>query len=156
MNLDGKTLLHRMRLRGPWGICEQDLSGDAVDSSPSTVKVPVSWQELFGNRNGSAIFTRHFNRPTGLEQTDQVWLALQSPGMECQIQMSDTSLPSFELSVSAGETWTTTDLTTKLDTHNRLRIKLSTRSDSIKPEPSIGLWAAPELWIVGTTSSTTP
>ncbi len=63
---------HSIRLIGPWLVQPQDglqFADQCENSSASRrVKMPVSWQELFGKASGQATFTRSFNSPTGIDQ----------------------------------------------------------------------------------------
>lgn len=76
---------HRIRLRGPW-TCEPlartVLRVDGrVEEEPGALPVPVDyrppgdWGAALGpNFRGRVRFRRHFNRPSGLEPHEQVWL----------------------------------------------------------------------------------
>jgi hypothetical protein len=67
---------YRIRLRGPWEVTLIDRDG--TTEPPRFAYIPAEWQELFGDRAGTGVFRRRFNRPTGLEPSDEVWIVLTS------------------------------------------------------------------------------
>ncbi|HEV7223095.1 MAG TPA: hypothetical protein VGN42_10375 [Pirellulales bacterium] len=69
---------HVIRLRGPW---EFDvLEGAAAPAMPCSgkAKLPCDWSEALGREfRGQVRYRRRFNRPSGLDPHERVWLILE-------------------------------------------------------------------------------
>lgn len=63
------TILHQIRLRGPWDVV-------SPQGSPMTLTVPFAWRDVFGEEAGEIRCTRKFNCPTGLEPDNRVMITL--------------------------------------------------------------------------------
>ena len=64
---------HRIRLQGPWQVRPP---GDESSQSLQDVRIPASWESLFGQTAGTAIFHRKFNTPTGLSPESHLQIRL--------------------------------------------------------------------------------
>lgn len=84
---------HRIHLKGPWQY-EWLGAGDAHLPFPRSgrVTMPADWQSLFGERSGTARFTRRFHRPTNLEPHERVLLAFDGVGGAARIALNGRSL----------------------------------------------------------------
>ena len=63
---------HSIRLIGPWFVQPQDglqfIDQREEIAAVRRIKMPASWENLFGNAKGKATFMRTFNSPTGIDQ----------------------------------------------------------------------------------------
>jgi hypothetical protein len=122
-------LLHRIRLQGPWQAVPP---GDDSDSTPADVSIPASWQDLFGQAIGTAILRRGFNRPTGLEPGNRVFIRL--PAQSATI--TRCSLNGIDLEASSSNSLSY-DAIAALQPFNLLEILL--QRDPGAPADSSGL-----------------
>jgi hypothetical protein len=83
------TVVHTIRLRGPWGcqpVCryERSVEGGIREAKsglppPFTVRLPCQWDKTAaGEFWGRIRFVRRFGQPTGLEANDRVWLVFEA------------------------------------------------------------------------------
>lgn len=128
--------IHRIRLRGPWEFALGKLGESApADASFRPATMPASWQELFGDRAGTAWFRRRFNQPTGLEPHERVLIALTDvPG---EVRLSLNGVPA-ELRSDA-ERRRVADVTELLALANRLEVSV-TFDPGENPGVTGGLW----------------
>lgn len=63
------TILHQIRLRGPWDVV-------SPQGSLMTLTVPFAWRDVFKDEAGTIRCTRKFNCPTGLEPSNRVLIRL--------------------------------------------------------------------------------
>jgi len=81
--------MHTIRLRGPWEYLplarfvaagDGPLTTDTADLPPGgRIQLPGNWTSKLGDFVGRVRFTRFFNRPTGLENGEVVWLVVEPP-----------------------------------------------------------------------------
>jgi uncharacterized protein with NRDE domain len=81
---DESAAPYRILLRGPWECeplarAERDATGAVVWSTadlpaPSTVGLPASWQELFGDFRGRVRLRRRFHPPSNIGQDDRLFI----------------------------------------------------------------------------------
>jgi hypothetical protein len=77
---------HTIRLRGPWQVQPAGLAA-------GTAAVPVDWSDLFGAAfRGPARFTRHFQRPTGLDRESRVWLVVEHADIVQRVALNGAEL----------------------------------------------------------------
>src|SRR6476659_7700200 len=80
--------MHTIRLRGPWElepvarfVLQADGSYQPVKDdlpAPVRVKMPADWSESFGaDFLGRVRYRRTFQKPTGLESGERVWLVVE-------------------------------------------------------------------------------
>ena len=121
--------VHKIRLRRPWlrTVDEPKQSGDRVD-----VPDPGHLELREGSR---LIYRRAFNRPTGLEIGDKVWLSIDSySGRSIRVLLNDQSV--FQ---SDTREPIRIDLTTDLEAANRLEIRLAGSMEEDTQTISAGL-----------------
>jgi hypothetical protein len=78
--------IHTIRLRGPWQLEPLmryvDEGGQLRPTTddlppPARATMPADWSAIFGSDfQGQVRHTRHFHAPAGLEDREQVWLAI--------------------------------------------------------------------------------
>ncbi len=99
--------MHSIRLRGPWRYeVLEHLAGE--DSVPTTgkQKMPGDWSEPLGaDFRGTVRYRRTFHMPTGLEEGQQVWLAIDCVDSNATVTLNSTSLGSLALNTETGESW---------------------------------------------------
>ncbi len=90
---------HVIRLNGPWR-CEPLAFGEigatdrAVEPSrsqppPGTIQFPADWNAAIGPHfHGRVRFSRHFNRPTGLDAGTVVYLVIEGIGPADLVQLN--------------------------------------------------------------------
>jgi hypothetical protein len=116
--------MHTIRLRGPWSIEPleryvlgpggryQRTSGDL----PATAKMtmPADWGPAFGTAFlGLVRYQRIFQKPTGLESGERVWLVVDVPRSRGSVELNRHAL---------GEAGGRFDITELLEDHNRLEV----------------------------------
>ena len=67
---------YRIRLRGPWEVALIERDGTAAPLR--FAYIPAEWRELFGERAGTGVFRRRFNRPASgdawcFHRGDDLW-----------------------------------------------------------------------------------
>jgi hypothetical protein len=66
---------HRIRLRGPWEfVWLSPPSGLPAEARAGDLRLPTTWAAAFGMSVGTVRLSRRFNRPSGLENGERVWL----------------------------------------------------------------------------------
>ena len=75
---------HAIRLRGPWEFevlaGAADVPGQKASAAPASnrVELPCDWQATLGvGFRGKVRYRRRFNRPTGLDPHERVWLVVE-------------------------------------------------------------------------------
>ena len=77
--------------------------GPSQDADHRKVTLPERWQVLLDGVSGPVTFSRRFNRPTGLGDTDQVSLLLpQCPGQDRRVVLNDTEVAADSSSDNEG------------------------------------------------------
>jgi hypothetical protein len=121
--------MHTIRLRGPWqlepiarfvaepdGGCEIEMDNLPP---PARATMPADWSEPFGPEFlGRVRYTRTFQKPTGLERGDIVWLVVEPPRSLGIVQLAGCKLGS----VRWGEAGGRFDITPLLADRNTLEI----------------------------------
>ena len=79
---------HRIHLRGPWEYEWRPLADAGDMPRTGRVKMPASWQDLFGDGGGSAVFRRRFNKPTNLELHERVSLVFDGIGGTGRVELN--------------------------------------------------------------------
>ncbi|MGC1272305.1 MAG: hypothetical protein WBC44_01255 [Planctomycetaceae bacterium] len=114
----GHFLLHRIRLRGPWDFeWSSPPSDTATNDSNGTLRLPTTWNDAFGGSNGTVRLSRRFNRPTGIDDGERVWI---------ELDVSRPSLVSFnEMRVGRIEPGIARfDVTDRVTIHNRIALEI--------------------------------
>lgn len=125
--------MHRIRLRGPWEYGWLEGSGELAELE--TVTMPVSWQDLFGTRAGTALFRRRFNSPSNLRVDQPVRIVVSQVGCDIMLRLNGDSV-----AVSPGpEGEVLGDVTDLLEDFNVLEVELSCDPGGDGTAP-VGLW----------------
>jgi hypothetical protein len=87
---DAENSPYRILLRGPWECeplarAERDAAGVLVWTEsrlppPGTVRLPASWQDLFGDFRGRVRFRRRFHPPSKIEPGDRLFIVFAMIG----------------------------------------------------------------------------
>jgi len=91
--------------------------------------MPVSWNEAFGTTGGRVRLTRRFNRPTGLDDGERVWLEVGA-GLPARIAINGDRLGD----VVAGTV--RFDITDRLEEYGQVELEFD-RRDTADGEQSI-------------------
>ncbi|HWL07642.1 MAG TPA: hypothetical protein VNQ76_04505 [Planctomicrobium sp.] len=127
---------HQIRLQGPWDVIPPG------EETRQSIRVPVSWITLFGERSGTATFCRHFNSPTNLTLEDRVLIHFpERCGTIAECHMNGTDL--FPLSGFP----CTFDVTSGLQLSNELTVMIEYHPTHAEDETG-GLWQPVILEIV--------
>jgi hypothetical protein len=121
--------MHTIRLRGPWQIeplqrfvyqSDGYIQAVAEDLPPATeAKMPADWSAPLGaGFLGRVRYVRNFNKPTGLDSGERVFLIVEPPRSAGRILLQRQ----FVGLVLAGEAAGRFDITERLESHNRLEI----------------------------------
>lgn len=122
-------IAHRIRLRGPWEFTWLDsAAGLTAERRTGTVRLPAAWTEAFGDLLGTVRLSRRFNRPTGLDDAERVWLEVEVPA---------------EISVSLDGAWlghvasgaVRFDVTGRLGTYGRIDLDMRRETATAEVEP---------------------
>jgi hypothetical protein len=122
-------LLHTIRLRGPWSIeplMRFVLQPDGTykpleDNLPAAgrMTMPADWSVLLGaDFFGRVRYRRTFNKPTGLESGERVWLVVEPAQSEAWVIWKG-DLVGF---IYPGEPAGRFDITARLEDHNAVEI----------------------------------
>jgi hypothetical protein len=138
---------YRFFLRGPWqseplARVERDESGTLVWSgselpATATVRLPASWQDVFGKFRGRVRFRRRFHPPTNVEADDRLFIVLDGIGGEGIVWLNGRFLGK----TSAQGSSTSLKVTGKLRANNELEIDLEYADFS--GDPGLGGLFAP-------------
>lgn len=117
--------IHTIRLRGPWQVQAKD--GEAI-----TVKMPVGWADIRKHAPSEKLrLTRHFNTPTGLEDLEQVWIVVESPGQQATVLLNGDSLGELQSNDPAFRR----EITPLLKERNKLEILIAPGDSEAKEGP---------------------
>jgi hypothetical protein len=121
--------MHTIRLRGPWNVeplkrfvLQADGSYRATENDlPSATRatMPADWSALFGaDFLGRVRYRRTFQKPTGLDSGERVWLVVEPAQSEACVLWKGDLLGFIYPSEPAGRF----DITDRLEDHNTLEI----------------------------------
>lgn len=92
--------VHCIRLIGPWDYVWQPSAPVCSEGRPiaqtGTLKMPCSWESVFGSQGGVGIFSRRFHRPTNLDAHEAVLIVLTGVGARGTIRLNGATLREFE------------------------------------------------------------
>jgi len=133
--------IHRMHLKGPWNT---EPAAESADSAPAVerVKLPATWEELFGTYRGKVRFRRRFHQPTNLDPHEHVFLVFDGVGGAGTVTVNETLLGKFEEGVPPPRF----DITHLLQVNNEVVVELEYHSDAATTSPG-GLWGPVALEI---------
>jgi hypothetical protein len=124
---------YRIRLRGPWEVTLIERDGTAEPLR--FAYIPAEWRELFGDRAGTGVFRRRFNRPTGLGPADEIWIVLTSVPGEVKFEINGRALSSCALTAERRAY----DVTAELQEHNLIEVHVTDDPAEHAGTPG-GLW----------------
>jgi hypothetical protein len=121
--------MHTIRLRGPWqlepieqyvrrpdGRYERSTGGLPLSARAT---MPVDWSESLGpDFLGRVRYRRTFQKPTGLDRGERVWLVIEPPRSHAEVELNRKRLGE----VCWGGPPARYDITDQLEDHNRLAI----------------------------------
>jgi len=92
--LNTKPEIHTIRLHGPWVAKVLAVFGEqAKVGQERRVKIPDHWGDWLGvDFRGQVEYRRSFNRPTGLEPNQLVWLVVEQVDFHAEIFLNDQRL----------------------------------------------------------------
>ncbi len=133
---------HWIRLRGPWVV--DWLKATDGNEQSRRVRLPASWEDIFGDRRGTARFKRRFQRPTNLDADERVVITLCEVRCEVAVSLNDRALeplskPLGDPESALGDDLLSFDVTEMLEATNQLVIDLSV-SGTPSSETPCGLW----------------
>jgi hypothetical protein len=123
------TVMHTIRLRGPWQLepvwryvlqADGTYRTDREDLPEATrVTMPADWSAVYGaDFLGRVRYHRVFQKPTGLDSGERVWLVVEPAQSEACVTLKGR-LVGF---VYPGEPTGRFDITDRLEDHNQLDI----------------------------------
>lgn len=77
------SLLHQIRLRGPW----EFFSSDAIDGAPERIDLPDEWERL-SEIAGPVRLRRRFHRPTGLDASHRLKVRIPTGADDCGVEVN--------------------------------------------------------------------
>src|SRR5687768_17037492 len=116
--------MHTIRLRGPWLVEPVERyvlrAGGGYERSTTNLQaaakmtMPADWAAVLGaSFFGLVRYQRTFQKPTGLESGERVWLVVEAPRSRGSVELNGMQL---------GEAGGRFDITEYLEDHNRLEI----------------------------------
>ncbi len=87
---------------------------------PTTVRLPASWQDLFGSFRGCVCFRRKFHRPSNIGAGDRLAIVFDGVGGAGTVTLNGRSLGSIE----SGAVTARFDVTGLLRSNNELQVDL--------------------------------
>ena len=129
---------YRIRLRGPWEVTLIDRDGAAEPLR--FAYIPAEWRELFGDRAGTGVFRRRFNRPTGLGPSDEIWIVFPAVPGEVSFEINGRALSPCELTAERRAY----DVTAELQEFNLMEVRVTDDPAAYAGRPG-GLWET--VWL---------
>ena len=98
---------HRIHLGGPWeyfwrtfdeGNSPQGVGTKTIEEYPQRgrANMEATWEQLFEDQPGEAVFRRAFHWPTPAEPPHEVWLLFEGIGGQGTVQLNDVILGNFD------------------------------------------------------------
>ena len=121
--------MHSIRLRGPWQYtplattrwtraCQSEETGTEVPC-PGTMNIPCDWSNALGQDfQGKVLFQRHFHKPTGLQDEDNVRIRIEQVNALADVFLNHEAIGT----VKAEDGSTFFDIEDKLEHRNLLEI----------------------------------
>ncbi|MGE5192409.1 MAG: NRDE family protein, partial [Deltaproteobacteria bacterium] len=132
---------YRILLRGPWQCeplarAERDAAGALVWSTTGlppagTVRLPATWQDLFGDFRGRVRFRRRFHPPSNIEPGDRLFIVFDGFGGTGPVSVNGHYLG--KLDTAAGNA--TFDVTGLLQVNNEIVVELEFASSAADTPP---------------------
>ena len=136
--MSGMAEPYRIRLRGPWEVALIDRDGTAEPLR--FAYIPAEWRELFGDRAGTGVFRRRFNRPTGLEPSNEIWIVFQAIPGDVSFEINGLALSPCELTPERRAY----DVTAELQEFNLMEVRVTDDPAAHAGRPG-GLWET--VWL---------
>lgn len=123
--------LHPIRLHGPWQVrVVQQTAGSADLPKVFSCRVPGDWTEPLGHEfRGMVRAERPFNRPTGLEPGQPVYLVVEQVDFRGEVTLNDRPLGPVGLDHALRH-----EITELLIEHNRLSIEVEIPLNCQRPD----------------------
>jgi beta-galactosidase/beta-glucuronidase len=152
---------YRFFLRGPWqsiplARVERSENGTLVWSgidlpAAATIRLPASWQDVFGNFRGRVRFRRCFHPPTNVEADDRLFIVFDAIGGDGLVRLNG----SFLGKTAAHGSRTNLEVTGRLRANNELEIDVEYAGFDAAPQVG-GLFAPVALEIRSPRSPVNP
>jgi beta-galactosidase/beta-glucuronidase len=122
-----------MHLKGPWNyewldgphgsgyVPDEDATLDSPLLTDFRVRMPCSVQEAFGNVSGRILFRRRFQKPTNLDDNEQVHIAFYGIGGQADVAVNGQALGNLANNPEA----VSFDMTELLEPSNELTVELT-------------------------------
>ena len=126
--------IHTIRLHGPWVakvLASFNDESDTVDSQERRVKIPSDWGDWLGSEFlGRVEYRRNFNRPTGLEPGQNIWLVIEQIDSHGDVYLNDQLLGSLTIQGdSAGKPFRI-EVAQRLQLSNVLKVEIEVNANS--------------------------
>ncbi len=140
---------HLIRLRGPWEYQVLDAASASSSASapsadpgtPARQTLPADWSTTLGpDFHGRVLYCRRFNRPTGLDATNRVWLVIEGVDAQGRYSLNGHALGTIDGYALPAMS----DVTELLASANVLEVEVELPAD-IAPSSSSSLPAADRL-----------
>lgn len=128
---------HTIRLHGPWvaKVLASFDSASKIDDQERRVKIPSDWGDWLGSEFcGRVEYRRNFNRPTGLEPGQSVWLVVEEVDFHGEVFLNDNYLGSLTF----GESPLRVEVAELLYLSNVLRVEIEVKPDRDRPANQAG------------------
>ena len=119
---------HVIRLRGPWEYEFVSVAGGGV-LPRGTMQLPGDWPPGTAGLAGDVYLTRHFHRPTGLSESERIWLTIVNQKAAVGVTLNGQPLLTRETAKSekaaaASEPVLRLEITSLLQPRNTLNLEL--------------------------------
>ena len=132
-NQNSNLEIHTIRLHGPWVAKVLVSFGDpiAAEDQQRRVKIPSDWNDWLGaDFCGRVEYRRNFNRPTGLEPGQPVWIVVEQVDCRGEVFLNDKPLGSLSLGESPPSEFLRVEVGQLLERSNVLRVEIEVKADS--------------------------
>jgi hypothetical protein len=134
-----------MHLRGPWEfeiLADETARLGTETSTRGMLRLPISWQEAWGDFRGTVRFLRRFHAPTNLDPHERVFVVFDGVGGSASVSANEKLLGSIPENVGTAEF----EITPLLAPNNQLVVELRFLATG-EAAPQGGLWGPVALEI---------
>ena len=130
-NKHSQPEIHSIRLHGPWDAkVLDDFGQQGKVGQERRVKIPSDWGDWLGvNFCGQVEYLRNFNRPTGLESDQAVWLVVEQVDSRGDVFLNDQPIGSLSFNEFPDQPFRV-EIGESLQLSNVLRIEIQVTADS--------------------------